>query len=569
MKSKLIVIALLYSYVSQAQNPVNWRAVAEKTAPNTYLIKVTGAVKTGWHVYATADTAKGLEQVSIQWNNESILRSGKESPGGNSIQVLKDPLFDHKPVKVYNGAVTLAQPVTIKGTVPASFLLLIKGFASDNTSFVPLDTTVEVSLEGGMAASTSLLTLASVDLDHPASSCGGTSNSPKSLLTIFFLGFLGGMLALLTPCVFPMIPVTVSFFTGLGKSKKRAIENGILYGISIAGIYVLASVPFHLLGNISPQLFNTISTSAWVNIFFFIIFILFALSLFGIFNVSLPPAIANSTGSRGGIFFMALTLAIVSFSCTGPILGSLLVGSLSSEGGAWQLTSGMLGFGMALALPFAIFALFPGWLKTLPKSGGWMEVVKKSLAFVELALAIKFLSNADLVTHRGLPKREVFIGLWILIAMALSLYLLGVFKRRQRTELYLAGKDNVPRISPGRRIAGVIVLAFAVYMLPGLTNSSLANLKLLSGFPPPLNYSVYSRQHTHNGGVESQVINDYDAALRLSREQHKPILIDFTGWACVNCRKMEEQVWTKPAIAELINDKFILVSLYVDDRGKL
>jgi thiol:disulfide interchange protein DsbD len=260
---------------------------------------------------------------------------------------------------------------------------------------------------------------------------------------------------------------------------------------------------------------------------------------------------------------MALTLVIVSFSCTGPILGTLLVGSLSEQGNAWQLTIGMGAFGLALALPFALFALFPQALKSLPKSGGWLDKVKKSLAFVELALAVKFLSNADLVEHWGILKREVFIGLWILIAAGLSAYLFGLFPQKQRT-LTVVGPRRL--VTPGFVFA-TLVLVFALYLIPGLTASKMANLKLLSGFAPPLNYSVYKKDK--GASVEPQFVNDYEKARELSQQTGKPLLIDFTGWACVNCRKMEEQVWTRPPIESLINEKFILVSLYVDDREKL
>jgi thiol:disulfide interchange protein len=379
------------------------------------------------------------------------------------------------------------------------------------------------------------------------------------------LGFLGGLIALLTPCVFPMIPVTVSFFTKRAKSRKQAIRNGALYGFFIFLIYVLASVPFHVLGNVQPEIFNNISTNAWLNILFFIIFIFFAISFFGFFELTLPSGIASKAdaksglGSIGGIFFMALTLAIVSFSCTGPILGSLLVGSLS--GGAWPLTAGLAGFGLALALPFALFAIFPEWLQSLPKSGGWLDTVKKVLAFIELALAFKFLSNADLVMHWGILKREVFIGIWILISAGLTLYLFGL--------LLLPHDYKGMKIGTGRKVLGVIALLFTVYLIPGVTTTKYANLQLLSGFPPPFSYSIYGKDNVHGKGLEANVVNDYAKALQLSKEQHKPILIDFTGWACVNCRKMEENVWTKPEVGDYIRENFILVSLYVDDRANL
>jgi thiol:disulfide interchange protein DsbD len=361
-----------------------------------------------------------------------------------------------------------------------------------------------------------------------------------------------------------MIPVTVSFFTKRSGNRANAIRNATLYGFFIFLIYVLISIPFHLLG-LKPEILNTISTNAWLNIIFFVIFIIFSLSFFGFFDITLPGTIAGKADSKsnvasaGGIFFMALTLAIVSFSCTGPILGSLLVGSLS--GGAWPLTYGLAGFGLALALPFALFAVFPNWLHSLPKSGGWLDTVKKVLAFVELALAFKFLSNADLVMHWGILKREIFFAVWILIGLGLTLYLFGVLR--------LPHDYKGMKISRGRKILGVLTLIFTLYLIPGVTSSKYANLKLLSGFPPPLTYSIYGKDNVLNKGLEANVINDFDKALQLSKEQHKPILIDFTGWACVNCRKMEENVWTQPEVYNYIKNNYILVSLYVDDRQLL
>jgi thiol:disulfide interchange protein len=358
----------------------------------------------------------------------------------------------------------------------------------------------------------------------------------------------------------------VSFFTSQSATKNKGILNGIMYGVFIFLIYTLASLPFHLLTRLDPEIFNVFATNIWVNLLFFFIFIVFALSFFGLFEITLPSWLGNATdsksnlGSAGGIFFMALTLALVSFSCTGPILGTLLVSSLSSGSGAWMLTAGMAGFGLALALPFALFAMFPGWMQKLPKSGGWLDTVKKVLAFVELAMAFKFLSNADLVAHWGILKREVFIGVWAAIALAASLYLFGMFRLPHDTQSL--------RISKGRIVSGIIVLLLAFYLLPGVTNTTYANLKLLSGFPPPSSYSVY-QQKLNGSHVEAQVINDYDKALQLAKAQHKPLLIDFTGWACVNCRKMEENIWPKPEISTTIKAHFILVSLYLDDRKVL
>ena len=400
----------------------------------------------------------------------------------------------------------------------------------------------------------------------PADACGGETHDTKksSGWAVFFLGFLGGLIALITPCVFPMIPVTVSFFTKRSKTRKQGIQNGLLYGVSIFLIYVLASVPFHVIGNVQPEIFNSISTNPWLNLIFFIIFIFFSISFFGFFEITLPSGIANKAdsksglGSFGGIFFMATTLAIVSFSCTGPILGTLLVGSL--QGGAWALTAGMAGFGFALALPFTLFAIFPQWLHTLPKSGGWLDTVKKVLAFLELALAFKFLSNADLVQHWGLLKREVFIGIWAVISMALALYLRGL--------LLLPHDIKGAKISRGRKIMGDLAMVFGLVLIVGMTPKNTYLLKFLSGFPPPTHYSLFANK-SDQAGLHANVVNDYEKAVAMSKQQNKPILIDFTGWACVNCRKMEENVWTDPEVLAEIQNHFILVSLYVDDKELL
>jgi len=557
----------LASFCQQA--PVLFDIKAERSSENNYFIIIHATVPKGWHVYAADDSTNGLQAIHTEFDNLniSILPLTSDKPPVS----ITDNIFDNQSLNVYRTSFTLTQPIHIEGTVPAALSVTVKGFAANQTDFLPIEETKEIQLEGGVNINKGLK-LSSVDINNPASGCGDKQVS-KGILAIFLLGFGGGLVALLTPCIFPMIPVTVSFFTGKAKSKKQGIRNGLLYGSYIFLIYLLASSPFHLIGNINPQIFNIISTNPFVNVFFFAVFILFALSFFGLFEIKLPSSIANTTANKGGIFFMALTLTVVSFSCTGIILGSLLVNALSASGNAWQLTAGMGGFGAALALPFGLFAMFPQWMQRLPKSGGWLNTVKKTLAFAELALAIKFLSNADLVEHWGILKREVFIGLWVLIALALSLYLLGIFDKKQ---LFANGMQNAdklkmqkPKLSFGRIAFGSVILLFAVYLLPGLTATKYANLKLLSGFPPPLSYSIYGKNNVHGKGLEPDVINDYEKAIALSRKTNKPLLIDFTGWACVNCRKMEEQVWTKPAIQQLIKENFILLSLYVDDRKKL
>ncbi len=542
--------------------PIEWSFSSLKIANNTYNILINGKISKGWYVYAAPDSINGLTGPQIKCDNENI-RPGSEINIESIPKKIHDRVFNNKSISTYADNLTLNQNILFEGTVPDSLKIKIYGFAANGEEFLTIDEVRKVYLEGGTNSNPkNQIKLSTIRLDKPVADCGGEEKASKGILAIFLLGVAGGLIALLTPCVFPMIPVTVSFFTNRAKSKKEGIKNGLMYGSAIFLIYVLASLPFHLIGNISPEILNSISTNAWVNVVFFLVFIFFSLSFFGLFEITLPSHVVNKTdsksslGSLAGIFFMALTLATVSFSCTGPILGSLLVGSLSANGGAWQLTAGMSGFGLALALPFGLFAMFPNWLKKMPKSGGWLNTVKKVLAFAELALAFKFLSNADLVQHWGILKREVFIGIWILISAGLVLYLFGLFE-----------KDANP--STGRKFFGVLMLLFTIYLIPGLTRNKYANLKLLSGFPPPLSYSLYESKNEDEGRLVPDVMNDYAKALALSKKENKPILIDFTGWACVNCRKMEDLVWTNPEISSLIKNNFILLSLYVDDRKKL
>ncbi len=382
-----------------------------------------------------------------------------------------------------------------------------------------------------------------------------------SLLNIFLLGFVGGLLAFLTPCVFPMVPLTVSFFTKRTEKKGKGIGSALLYGFFIVLIYGLLSLPFHYLDTLDPEILNTISTNVWLNVFFFAVLIFFAGSFFGFYELTLPSSWSNKADSAsnvGGIigtFFMALTLAIVSFSCTGPILGSLLAGSLGSSGGAMQLSAGMIGFGAALALPFALFAMFPGWLNSLPKSGGWLNTVKVILGFLELAFAFKFLSNADLVGHWDLLKREIFIGIWVLIAFLAALYLFGFIGKKY-------GKISFFRV-----LLGLLALGFAIYLAPGVMQKPAWNQnKLLSGFAPPQFHSIYQKDNKCPLGLNC--FKDFDEGIAYAKSVNKPVLLDFTGWACVNCRKMEENIWSQPDIYSLINDDYVLISLYVDDHER-
>lgn len=392
---------------------------------------------------------------------------------------------------------------------------------------------------------------------------GNADNEKGNLVNIFLLGFLGGLIAFLTPCVFPLIPLTVSFFTKQSGNKSKGITNSILYGFFIAAIYVILSLPFHFADSLDPEILNTISTNMWLNIFFFVVLIFFAGSFFGFYSITLPSSWSSKTDNASGIggvlgiFFMAVTLAIVSFSCTGPILGSLLAGSLTTDGGPMQLTAGMGGFGVALALPFAFFALFPKLLGMLPRSGFWMKAITVMLGFVELALAFKFLSNADLVGQWDVLKREIFIGIWILITVLAALFMFGVIK--------FPGGEKIRRVSGLRIIVGLAVLGFAVYMAPGVTQKPVWNQNLLSGFAPPQFYSIYDQQD-NKCPLALNCFKDFDKGIAYAKSVNKPVLLDFTGWACVNCRKMEENVWSETSIYNTLKDDYVLISLYVDDN---
>ncbi len=390
-----------------------------------------------------------------------------------------------------------------------------------------------------------------------------TSKEDNSLFNIFILGFVGGLLAFLTPCVFPMVPLTVSYFTKRSEKnqKSKGLGSALLYGFFIILIYALLSVPFHYLDTLDPEILNNISTNVWLNVFFFVVLVFFAGSFFGLYELSLPSSWSNkadkASGIGGiiGIFFMALTLAIVSFSCTGPILGSLLAGSLTSSGGAMQLSAGMTGFGAALALPFALFALFPGWLNSLPKSGSWLNTIKVILGFLELAFAFKFLSNADLVGHWNILKREIFIGIWALLSFLMALYLFGFIGKKY-------GKVSFVRI-----LLGIASLAAVVYLAPGVMQKPAWDQgKLLSGFAPPQFHSIYTTDNECPLGLNC--FKDFDEGMAYAKEVNKPVLLDFTGWACVNCRKMEENIWSQPDVYKVLNEEYVLISLYVDDHQK-
>jgi len=547
---------------SQDSSVYKWNYKSKKTGEGKYELIFSTNGGAGWQLYAPNQEFSGVKTVELRFSDSSIILENNFVDIGES-KTFISPIFENTTVKVYEGQTEWKIPISIKGAVPAKLQGKLSYNYGKNERYEPEFINFNVEMEGGVETTT-VIKVSSIDIKNPISSCGDDGTANKSIFTIFLLGLAGGLIALLTPCVFPMIPVTVSYFTNKSHNKKRGITNAVLYGLFIFLIYVLITIPFHLANDtISPEIFNNISTNVWLNLLFFVVFVVFAISFFGFFEIGLPSHFANKAhsksghGSIGGIFFMAGTLAIVSFSCTGPILGTLLVGV--AEQGAWPLTAGAAGFGIALGLPFALFAMFPNWLKSLPKSGGWMTNVKVVLGFIELALAVKFLSNADLVEQWGILKREIFIGLWVMLSFLTVLYLLG--------RIPFPHSGRIKKISFTRIFFIFFFAAICIYLIPGLSNSKSANLKLISGFPPPLCYSVY--KHPVNCAEKYEPIKDYNRALERAGKENKPILIDFTGWACVNCRRMEEKVWTNKIVDSLMRNEFVVVSLYVDDRRPL
>ncbi len=548
---------------SQDSSVFDWRITSKRVGANEYELQFSINGANGWQLYAPNQVLSEVATTELKFSDSSIQLVDAFKDSGN-IRTIQSSIFEGEQVKLYEDASIWRQLIKINGLVPASLQgVLLFTYGREDEFYPATSFNFSVPLAGGLF-STARIKIAGIDVKNPVNDCGDDDTADKSLTGIFILGFLGGLIALITPCVFPLIPLTVSFFTKRSGTRRQGIINALLYGLSIFMIYVLLSLPFHIVDQTNPEIFNNISTNVWVNLVFFAVFIAFALSFFGLYEIGLPSGLANKIDSKAGIsdiwgiFFMALTLAIVSFSCTGPILGSLLAGVTSTDGGAMQLSFGMGGFGLGLGLPFTLFALFPNWLQSLPKSGGWLTTVKVVLGFLELALAVKFLSNADLVKQWGFLKREVFIGIWVMIGLGIIFYLLGMIR-------FGGSKPKLTKIRWGFIALFAIITA---YLIPGVTNTRAANLKLISGFPPPMCYSLYTHPVNCEENIEP-LRNDYEEAVRLANEQNKPILIDFTGWACVNCRRMEEKVWPDPDVARMMKNDFIVVSLYVDERKRL
>jgi thiol:disulfide interchange protein len=560
----ILTVCLFFSTFLYAQDSTaitGWKVESKKIGEGKYELSFSASANNGWQLYAPNQTIGGVKMTDLKFVDSSVLQDSNFTIR-TSPEKINSSIFGEE-VQVFNGKAEWTTNIEIRGVVPAKLQgTLYYTYGKGEELYPSTPQQLVVSLEGGVE-STVIIKVPSIDIKNPASDCGDDDTEGKSIMGIFFLGFLGGLIALLTPCVFPMIPVTVTFFTKKSGDKGRGIFNATLYGLFIFLIYVLITIPFHIGGSSRSEVFNNLSTNMWLNLFFFAVFVVFALSFFGLFEITLPSSLANKADSKAGltnvagIFFMAGTLAIVSFSCTGPILGTLLAGV--AQEGAWPLTAGAAGFGLALGLPFALFAMFPNWLQSLPKSGGWMTTVKVVLGFVELALAVKFLANADNVEQWGIIKREVFVGLWVIIGLLTTLYLAGVIT---------FGKGKPKAFTPFRLFFILLFGAFTLYLIPGLTNSRLASLRLLSGFPPPVSYSLYPHHVLHAKGV-NPLVNNLNAALEKAKIEGKPVLIDFTGWACVNCRRMEEKVWVDSEVDSLMRKEFVVVSLYVDERSKL
>ena len=555
---------------AQIEEPVEWKTSIKNIKKDTYALTFKAEIAPKWHLYSQFSDPDGAIPTEFIFNENVFFKTigpTKES----QTTVSYDKFFDMD-LTYFSDRAIFTQEIELLNTKLSQIEVELNYQACDDALCIFRTENFVIALDGTELADYKKINQKSkklaeeLRLEFTQSKFLNNQNTKEgtySFLNIFILGFIGGLLALLTPCVFPMIPLTVSFFLKKSTSSSQGIFSALMYTFFIIFIYVVLSLPFHFLDSLDPEILNTISTNVFLNLIFFVVFVFFALSFFGFYDLTLPVQWADKSDKASissgviGVFFMALTLAIVSFSCTGPILGSLLAGSLTADGGATQLSIGMLGFGIALGMPFGLFALFPNTLKALPKSGNWMTTIKVILGFLELALALKFLSNADLVAHFGLLKREVFIGIWTLLTLSLTLYLFGIFRFPNEVKQPL---------SKTRYLIGGLSLSFTFYLFFGLVSTN-NTLKLLSGFPPPEFYSFRSQDSDCPLGLECY--KDYKKGKEVASSKGKIILLDFTGWACVNCRKMEENVWSDPDVYNFLKEEYIIVSLYVDDRKLL
>ena len=593
MKKIVVLLVMVLAFAkgnAQLLNPVKWTTQIEKKSNGNYVLTFNGVIESGWHLYSQYTAEGGSLPLEILFKNQKgnfeLIGKTKESKtktAYNDIFEVNETFFEKNAQLTQE--IQLTNPKVSKIEVSfdyqvckdacinleKKFTFLIPSQAAVNTAEAPLDTT-KITVD-----TTEVATQKIIEKPTQSNSISENSEEEMGLWSIFIIAFFSGFAALLTPCVFPMIPMTVSFFTKQSKSKGAGIRNAIFYGVSIIVIYVLLGVFVTWL--FGADALNALSTNVWFNLGFFILLVVFAASFLGAFEIMLPNSWANKVDSQAdrggviGILFMALALAIVSFSCTGPIVGTLLV-QAASKGGIAPIV-GMLGFSSALALPFMLFAMFPGWLNSLPKSGGWLNTVKVVLGFLELALAFKFLSNADLVLQLHLLEREVFLAIWIAIFGTLALYLFG--------KITLPHDSPLTHISVGRLSMGLVVLSFTVYMIPGLWG---APLRLINAFPPPMEYSesplgIGANSNSNATPVSALpegaklgphqivVFDDYDKGLAYAKTVNKPIMLDFTGHACVNCRKMENNVWSDERILTILKNQVVLISLYVDDKREL
>lgn len=601
MKKLLFPLFLLLFTVAmqaQIQDPVKFKSELKTVAADEAEVVFTAAIDKGWHVYST-DLGDG-GPISATFNVEKISGAevvGKLKPVGKEISTF-DKLFEMK-VRYFENTAQFVQKLKLTGgayqiegyleygacndenclpptQVPFKFSGKAEGAAKEAAAAAAetkaeeqpakqetVSGTAPVAAIGGADGPTEIKVADKVDLWKPViselNSLGETtSQEDMSWVYIFITGFAGGLLALFTPCVWPIIPMTVSFFLKRSKDKKKGIRDAWTYGASIVVIYVTLGLAITLVFGASAL--NALSTNAVFNILFCLMLVVFAASFFGAFEITLPSKWSTAVDSKAeatsgllSIFLMAFTLSLVSFSCTGPIIGFLLV-QVSTTGSVVAPAIGMLGFAIALALPFTLFALFPSWLKSMPKSGGWMNIIKVTLGFLELAFALKFLSVADLAYGWRILDRETFLALWIVLFVLLGFYLLGKIK--------FPHDDDDTKVSVPRFFMALASLAFAVYMVPGLWG---APLKAVSAFAPPMQTQDFN---LYNNEVHAR-FDDYDLGMEYARQHGKPVMLDFTGYGCVNCRKMELAVWTNPKVSDIINNDYVLITLYVDNKTPL
>ncbi len=573
----------------QMQDPDQWSFTVENGAPGEATLVFTVKMEPDWHLYSQFTPDGGPIPMAFTFEPgacyERVGKVTEPKPHEDYDSTFMVKVLQFEKSAVFRQKVKLkGAACTIKGTInyqickemclfqeeEFSFQVKGTGEAGAPPAAVTPEPTTSPALDDSTATPSDSTQESSAPQDTVSTAgfqddCGGggtaDSEPQTGLWAIFVAGLLGGFLALLTPCVFPMVPMTVSFFTKRSGNRAKGIRNAIIYATSIIFIYV--SLGLLVTALFGSDALNDMASNAFFNLAFFIIFVIFAVSFFGAFEITLPSSLVNkadAASDRGGlvgIFFMAFTLSLVSFSCTGPIIGTLLVEAAHGRSYLGPAL-GMFGFSSALAIPFALFSLFPGWLNSLPKSGSWLNTVKVSLGFIELALALKFLSNVDLAYHWGILHREVFIVLWIVIFGLLGYYLLG--------KIRLSHDSDSSHVGIGRLIMALISWSFALYLVPGLWG---APLKLISGFPPPDFYKEWKTGKESDCPHDMVCFKDYDEGMRYAKSQEKPVIIDFTGWACVNCRKMEDNVWSDPKVLKKLSEQYVLISLYVDDKTPL